>query len=76
MGQHRRGTSDQNGVKKQSALATDTGEGKHPKQELIEKRIGLRKQVCQDCNARLPQSAEKCRKCGSKQLRRKNTDFK
>jgi len=36
----------------------------------IEARI-LDKQICMRCNARNPPGAERCRKCGYKNLRRK-----
>jgi large subunit ribosomal protein L40e len=32
--------------------------------------------ICRKCNARNPKSAERCRKCGSKQLRRKHKEKK
>jgi large subunit ribosomal protein L40e len=35
-----------------------------------EKRL-LDKQICMRCNARNPQRADQCRRCGSKKLRQK-----
>jgi len=32
--------------------------------------------ICRKCNARNPKDAERCRKCGSKQLRRKHKETK
>ena len=34
----------------------------------------LQKQICMRCNARNPQKAERCRKCGYKNLRPKATE--
>lgn len=38
-------------------------------------RIGLNKQVCMSCNARNAPKANKCRKCGHKNLRQKKSDY-
>ena len=43
--------------------------------EEAEKR-NLEVRVCRKCNARNPSNAERCRKCGSKQLRRKHKETK
>ncbi|MEM5814645.1 MAG: 50S ribosomal protein L40e [Candidatus Aenigmatarchaeota archaeon] len=43
--------------------------------EEAEKR-NLEVMICRKCNARNPKSAERCRKCGSKQLRRKHKETK
>jgi len=36
----------------------------------------LNKRICMKCYARNPINAEKCRKCGSKQLRRKKKEIR
>jgi len=43
--------------------------------EESEKR-NLDKRICRKCNARNPKKAERCRKCGSKQLRVKHKEKK
>lgn len=44
--------------------------------EIIEERLGHRGQVCTSCQARNPKEAEKCRKCGHTDLRRKAADYR
>lgn len=39
------------------------------------RRIGLYKYICQKCNARNPEGANKCRKCGNTDLRPKKRDY-
>lgn len=41
--------------------------------EAAEERI-LKKMICMRCNARNPQRADSCRKCGYKRLRPKNRE--
>lgn len=47
---------------------------KKPNRKVM-KRIGLTKQVCMSCNASAPENANKCRKCGKKNLRQKKSEF-
>lgn len=41
----------------------------------VERRLGLTKQVCVGCDARNAERADRCRKCGSTDLRRKAREF-
>lgn len=43
--------------------------------DAVLRRLGLIGQVCTDCNARAPENAEKCRRCGCTNLRRRNKEF-
>lgn len=52
------------------------GGGKKTASETVLKRLGFGKQVCMDCNARAPEKADACRKCGSTQLREKKHAFR
>lgn len=49
-------------------------QSKQPWEE-VEERIGLRDKICQDCNARHDPDIDRCRKCGSKNFRRKRQEF-
>lgn len=42
----------------------------------VEKRIGLTRQICMKCNARNSERAERCRKCGHNQLRKKSAEYR
>ena len=46
-----------------------------PRYEEAELRL-FSKKVCMKCNARNPQRARKCRKCGGKNLRPKNKEIR
>jgi large subunit ribosomal protein L40e len=46
-----------------------------PRYEEAELRL-FNKKVCMKCNARNPQRARKCRKCGSKSLRAKTKEVR
>lgn len=41
----------------------------------VESRLGLNKQICMSCNARNPEDADSCRKCGHNQLRGKKSEY-
>jgi len=56
---------------KDGQIVNDAALGDRQPRRDIEERLGLHKQVCQSCNCRNPQSANKCRKCGAKNLRDK-----
>lgn len=43
--------------------------------EHIRDRLGLNNRICTSCNANNSKDADKCRKCGCTQLRRKKKDF-
>lgn len=60
MGRHRREVSE-----------TDS-----EKQAIIEERLGIKSYICQNCNARNSKRADKCRKCGYTELRRKAREYR
>lgn len=68
MGRHRKQTTSDGKVVNEENTSKDPVEA-------VEDRLGLNGQICISCNARAPADAQKCRKCGSTQLRSKNTHF-
>jgi len=73
MGRHRRYADSNNGVSKESTINNDHNSVR--KAGAVQKRLGLTKQVCMDCNSRAPERADSCRKCGSTNLRQKKSEF-
>lgn len=69
MGRHRRMATKNNSINNR-----ETTDDKYLT-EKIEPRLGLTKQVCMSCNARNAESANRCRKCGSDDLRGKKGEF-
>lgn len=65
MGRHRRKVTEEFGA----GVDEET-------QQTIEDRLGNTAMICQSCNARNPTDADKCRKCGHTNLRRKASDFR
>lgn len=49
--------------------------GTAEERRVVEDRLGHNDLVCQRCNHKNPPGSEKCRKCGNKGLRRRNSDF-
>jgi len=43
--------------------------------ERVLDRLGLNSSICMSCNARNPSNADKCRKCGTSNLRPKRRQF-
>lgn len=68
MGRHRKRATQDNGIidEKHNSNPTDA----------VEKRLGLTKQVCQRCDARNSETADKCRKCGHTALRPKASQYR
>lgn len=68
--------------RKRKAVEKKTGAIKNvdhiegPIDERIEDRLGHNKQVCQSCDATAPEKADKCRKCGHKELRPKAKTYR
>jgi large subunit ribosomal protein L40e len=69
MGRHRKRALRNGNVA--GGESVDKGDA-HP---AVDRRLGLNKQVCMSCNARVPRDADSCRKCGSSQLRGKKAEF-
>lgn len=63
MGRHRRHIKDSFG-------------GSAELERIVEKRLGHDDLICARCNAHNHQNADKCRKCGHTQLRKKAKDFR
>lgn len=74
MGRHLKYPTKDGDVTKESAIGGSAGE-KQPNEAVL-KRLGFGKTVCMDCNARNPERADACRKCGSSQLREKKHDYR
>lgn len=77
MGRKRKEVTENNEIVSETKVEEGDANRKTPHEQRaeIEGRIGLTKQVCQDCDARNAKSADKCRKCGSGNLRDKNDQF-
>lgn len=61
-------------IARETAVDEQSGQKKSP-HHFVMKRLGFGKQICMGCNARNPSNAEKCRKCGKKELRVKKHAF-
>lgn len=68
MGRHRKQPAEDNDIRDQKHV-------KNPSEE-AEDRIGLNNQVCYNCNGNNSKSADKCRKCGSQNLRPKASQYR
>lgn len=73
MGRHLKYPTKDGSVVKESAIG-DTADKKTAEPKVL-KRLGFGKTVCMDCNARNPEDADACRKCGSSDLREKKHDY-
>lgn len=72
MGRHKRVPTGSGG----SSVRNSEHVEEHQVNDAVIERLGLNDLVCMGCNARVDSSLDKCRKCGSKQLRRKASDFR
>lgn len=78
MGRHRRVALKSGKIVTQSAVSTDSSTPHHPREVLdeVESALGHDRLVCQRCNIKNPKGADKCRKCGYGELRRKAADYR